>query len=146
MEEQFERDEIGTSRVLLAYFIHNSHFLGANTFIYVKRPSAEGNKECVSTNEAPAVKEERDQGIEKDFPPASDYATPDSSSTLLKFEDVDSFLTFTQGTYGIGTDTNFYGSSMTALSDMGFYNPTNQEPVFIERNGLPGYYNQDLLS
>ncbi|KAI1829005.1 hypothetical protein DTO006G1_7941 [Penicillium roqueforti] len=130
LEEQFERNEID-----------------ANTVTYLKRSSAEG-----STNAAPAVIEApRDQGLEQGVSPASDYATTESSSTLLKFEDADTFVTFrfqARDGYGTGTDTSPHDSSTTALSDMVFQNPINQEshPVFIERNGLPGYYNQDLLS
>lgn len=147
IEEQFERGEIGMPGVLLGYFTDNSHFLGANTVIYLEGFRAEGNKGHGSANVASAVIEARDK-VEQDFPPASDYATPESSSTLLKFEDVDTFTFQAQDSYGTGTDTSFYDSSLTALSAMGFHNPINQElyPVFIERNGLPGYYNQDLLS
>ncbi|KGO64273.1 hypothetical protein PITC_006950 [Penicillium italicum] len=116
--------------------------------MYLEEFRAEGNKGYGSANAPSAVIEAGDQGIEQDFPPASDYATLESSSTLLKFEDVDTFTFQAQDSYGTGTDTSFYDSSMAALSAMGFHNPINQEPypVFIKRNGLPGYYNRNLLS
>ncbi|KAF4770546.1 hypothetical protein HAV15_012833 [Penicillium sp. str.  len=130
MEEQFERGEIG-----------------ANTVIYLEGFRAEGNKEYGSTNAASAVTEApRDQGIEQDLASASFYATTESSSTL------DTLVTFTfqaRDGYSAVTDTSPYQNiddSRTALHDMDYHIPINQESdlVFIGRNGLPGYYDQDL--
>ncbi|KAJ9486749.1 hypothetical protein VN97_g6582 [Penicillium thymicola] len=51
--------------------------------------------------------------------------------------------------YSAVTDTSPYQNidgSRTALYDMDYHIPINQESdlVFIGRNGLPGYYDQDL--
>lgn len=147
MEEQFERGEIDMPGVLLEYFTDNSHFLGANTVIYVGDFRAEGNKEYGPANTASAVIEApRDQGIEQGLAPASVYASTESSSTL------DTLVTFTfqaRDGYSAVTDTSPYQNidgSRTALYDIDYHIPTNQESnlVFIGRNGLPGYYDQDL--
>ena len=147
MEEQFERGEIGMPGVLLGCFTDNSHFLGANTVIYLEGFRAEGNKEYGSANAASAVTEApRDQEIEQDLAPASFYATTKSSSTL------DTLVTFTfQARDGCSavTDTSPYqhiDDSRTALYNMDYHIPISQESdlVFIGRNGLPGYYDQDL--
>ncbi|KAJ5967160.1 hypothetical protein N7501_003408, partial [Penicillium viridicatum] len=130
--------------------------IGANTVIYLEGFRAEGNKEYGSANAAPAVIQvprRRDQGLEQDLALASEYAHSESPSTLLKIEDVDTSVTFifqARDGNGIVTDTSPYqtiDSSMTALSDMDYHNSTNQESysVFIGRNGLPGYYDQDLM-